>query len=69
MLQKCKLYEVVDCPKDQKVIQNWWVFDIKLDGQKKAHLVAKASSKSRDPISTRSFHQLCILKQSSLCLD
>ena len=32
MLQKCKVYEVVDHLKDQKVIQNWWVFDIKLDG-------------------------------------
>ena len=31
-LHKRKVYELVDPPKDQKVIKNRWVFDIKSDG-------------------------------------
>ena len=32
MLHKCKVFELVDCPRDQKVIKNQWVFDMKSDG-------------------------------------
>jgi len=35
MLQKCKVFELVDRPRDQKVIKNQWVFDVKSDGRKK----------------------------------
>ena len=38
------LYKVIDHPKDQKVIWNQWIFDAKLDGQKKACLVVKGFS-------------------------
>ena len=44
MLWKCKVYKIIDCLKDWKVIQNWWVFDAKLDGQKNACLVVKGFS-------------------------
>ena len=44
VLHKCKVFELVDCPRDWKVIKNWWVFNVKLDGRKKAHLVAKGFS-------------------------
>ena len=44
MLQKCKVYEVIDHLKDWKVIQNQWVFNTKLDGWKKACLVVKGFS-------------------------
>jgi len=43
-LRKRKVYELVDPPKDRKVIKNRWVFDIKSDGRKKARLVAKGFS-------------------------
>ena len=46
MLQKHKVYEVVDHLKDWKVIQNQWVFDTKPDGQKKACLVVKQVKES-----------------------
>ena len=39
MLHKHKVFELIDHPQDQKVIKNQWVFDIKSDGCKKAHLV------------------------------
>ena len=32
MLHKCKVFELIDCPRDQKVIKNQWVFDMKSDG-------------------------------------
>ena len=41
MLRKCKVFELVDRPRDHKVIKNRWVFDVKSDGHKKARLVAK----------------------------
>ena len=44
MLHKCKVFELIDRPRDWKVIRNWWVFDIKSDGHKKARLVAKGFS-------------------------
>ena len=44
MLHKCKVFELVDHPRDQKVIKNQWVFDVKSDGHKKACLVAKGFS-------------------------
>ena len=44
MLHKRKVFELVDCPRDQKVIKNRWVFDVKLDGRKKACLVVKGFS-------------------------
>ena len=44
MLHKHKVFELVDCPRDQKVIKNRWVFDVKSDGHKKARLVPKGFS-------------------------
>ena len=44
MLQKRKVFELVDRPRDRKVIKNRWVFDVKSDGRKKARLVAKGFS-------------------------
>ena len=44
MLHKHKVFELVDHPRDQKVIKNRWVFNVKLDGHKKAHLVVKGFS-------------------------
>ena len=41
MLHEHKVYELVDPPKGQKVISNWWVFDVKTDGHKHAWSVAK----------------------------
>ena len=44
MLHKRKVFELVDHPRDRKVIKNQWVFDVKSDGRKKAHLVVKGFS-------------------------
>ena len=44
MLHKHNVFELVDRPQDQKIIKNRWVFDVKSDGHKKAHLVAKGFS-------------------------
>ena len=44
VLQKCKVFELVDRPRDWKVIKNRWVFDVKSDGCKKACLAAKGFS-------------------------
>ena len=44
MLDKHKIFELVDCPKDCKVIKNCWVFDVKPDGHKQACLAAKRFS-------------------------
>ena len=44
MLRKRKVFELVDRPHDRKVIKNRWVFDVKSNGRKKAHLVAKGFS-------------------------
>ena len=44
MLHKRKVFELVDHPRDRKVIKNRWVFDVKSDGRKKARLVAKGFS-------------------------
>ena len=44
MLRKRKVFELVNCPHDRKVIKNRWVFDVKSDGRKKACLVAKGFS-------------------------
>jgi hypothetical protein len=41
MLKEHKIWEVTDHLTDRKIIKNCWVFDVKTDGQKKAHLVAK----------------------------
>ena len=38
------IFKLTDLPKGRKVIKNRWVFNIKQDGQKKAHLVAKGFS-------------------------
>jgi len=35
---------MVVCPRGCRVIKNRWVFDIKPDGRKRAHLVAKGCS-------------------------
>ena len=43
-LKKCSVFELVALPKGRKAIRNRWVFDIKPDGQKHAHLVAKGFS-------------------------
>ena len=44
MLRKCKVFELIDHPRDHKVIKNRWVFNVKSDGRKKARLVAKGFS-------------------------
>jgi len=44
VLRKRKVFELVDCPRDRKVIKNQWVFDVKSDGCKKARLVVKGFS-------------------------
>ncbi|KIK13905.1 hypothetical protein PISMIDRAFT_17667 [Pisolithus microcarpus 441] len=44
MLQKRKVFDLVDCPKGRKVIKNHWVFNVKSDGWKNARLVAKGYS-------------------------
>ena len=44
MLCEHKVYELVNLPKGQKVISNWWVFDVKTDGHEHAQLVAKGFS-------------------------
>ena len=43
-LRRCDVYELVQRPRGRKVIKNRWVFDVKTDSQKKAHLVAKGFS-------------------------
>ena len=43
-LKNCSVFELVKLPKGKKAIRCRWVFDIKSDGQKKAHLVAKRFS-------------------------
>jgi Reverse transcriptase (RNA-dependent DNA polymerase) len=43
-LHRCHVFELVDPPKDCKIIRNRWVFDLKSDGCKKARLVAKGFS-------------------------
>ena len=44
MLRKHKVFELINRPRDRKVIKHRWVFDVKSDGQKKARLVAKGFS-------------------------
>ena len=39
-----QVYDLVEHPCGCKVIKNHWVFNIKIDGQKKAHLLAKGFS-------------------------
>ena len=46
MLKECKVYEIVDWPTNHKVIKNCWIFDVKSDGWKYAHLVAKGFSQT-----------------------
>jgi len=43
-LKKRNVYELADLPPGRKAIKNCWVFDLKSDGWKKAHLVAKGFS-------------------------
>jgi Reverse transcriptase (RNA-dependent DNA polymerase) len=43
-LRRRNVFELVNSPKGRKIIKNRWVFDLKGDGQKKAHLVAKGFS-------------------------
>ena len=43
-LCRCQVYDLVERPQGHKVIKNHWVFNIKTNGQKKAHLVAKGFS-------------------------
>src|SRR5580693_5502403 len=43
-LRRCNVFELVDPPKDCKIIRNRWVFDLKSDGCKKARLVVKGFS-------------------------
>jgi hypothetical protein len=43
-LHRRNIFELVDPPKDCKIIRNRWVFDLKSDGCKKARLVAKGFS-------------------------
>jgi Reverse transcriptase (RNA-dependent DNA polymerase) len=43
-LHRRNVFELVDPPKDHKIIRNRWVFDLKSNGRKKARLVAKGFS-------------------------
>ena len=43
-LQEHKVYKLVDRPTNHKVIKNQWVFDVKPNGHKHAHLVVKGFS-------------------------
>jgi Reverse transcriptase (RNA-dependent DNA polymerase) len=43
-LCRCNVFELVDLPKDHRIIRNRWVFDLKSDGCKKTRLVAKGFS-------------------------
>ena len=43
-LNRWHIFNLVECPKGQKVIRNCWVFNIKDHGQKRAHLVTKGFS-------------------------
>ena len=43
-LKRWEVFEITDLPKGCKIIKNRWVFDIKNNGHKKAHLVAKGFS-------------------------
>jgi hypothetical protein len=43
-LRRRKVFELVDPPKNRRIIKNRWVFDLKSDGRKKARLVAKGFS-------------------------
>jgi len=43
-LKKCNVYKLADIPPGCKAIKNRWVFNLKSDGHKKAHLVAKGFS-------------------------
>jgi Reverse transcriptase (RNA-dependent DNA polymerase) len=43
-LCRCNVFELVNPPKDCKIIRNRWIFDLKSDGHKKARLVAKGFS-------------------------
>ena len=41
MLDKHKIFELIDCLKDIKVIKNCWVLDVKPNSCKQACLIAK----------------------------
>jgi hypothetical protein len=43
-LCKHKVFELVDPPRDRRIIKNHWVFDLKSDSCKKARLVTKGFS-------------------------
>ena len=43
-LNRRYFFDLVEHPKGWKVIRNHWVFDVKDNGQKRAHLVAKGFS-------------------------
>jgi LAS superfamily LD-carboxypeptidase LdcB len=40
-LKKRNIFKLIDRPADRKIIKNHWVFNIKSDGRRKAHQVAK----------------------------
>ena len=44
MLRQRDMFELINAPKGRKVINNWWVFNIKPNGHKCARLVAKGFS-------------------------
>ena len=44
MLKERKVFDLISLPEGKKAIRNRWVFDIKPDDQKCAHLVAKGFS-------------------------
>ena len=48
MLDKCEAFELVDHPKDCKVIKNYWIFDVKPNSHKQACLVAKGFLQVKD---------------------
>jgi len=44
LLKDRDIYEIVDLPKERKVVKNCWVFNIKPDGYYQSRLVAKGFS-------------------------
>ena len=43
-LRARRVFELTDLPKGRKVVKNRWVFDVKSDSRKRAHLIAKGFS-------------------------
>jgi hypothetical protein len=44
VLERCQVFDLVDLPKGRKTVNNQWIFTVKFDSRKKAHLVAHGFS-------------------------